>query len=103
MEPLAIRILSSPLIRGLPINDIEERISLYADDTLVYLADPHDSLTKLSSTHLATSPELGQVNPLSPRSSSYLGDQTGLQTANSHLIQVPRSYNLAAIIPLYNQ
>lgn len=43
MEPLAIQICSSPLI----INDIEEQISLYADDTLVYLANPHDSLTNL--------------------------------------------------------
>lgn len=47
MEPLAVRIHSSPLIKDLPINDIEERISLYADDTLVYLTDPRDSLTNL--------------------------------------------------------
>lgn len=47
MVPLAVRIRSSPLVKGLPINDIEERISLYADDTLVYLADPCDSHTNL--------------------------------------------------------
>lgn len=46
MEPLAMCIRSSPLIRGLPIGTIEEHISLYTDYTLVYLADPHDSLKK---------------------------------------------------------
>lgn len=49
MEPLAVRIRCSLLIKGLPFATIEERISLYADDTLVYLADTHDSLKALLS------------------------------------------------------
>lgn len=47
MEPLAMRIRISTLIRGLPIGIMEERISLYADDTSVYLADPQNSLSSL--------------------------------------------------------
>lgn len=47
MELLAVRIRNSSIIRGLPINGMEERISLYADDTLVYLGDSQDSLTNL--------------------------------------------------------
>lgn len=39
--------LLPPLIKGLPIANIEERISLYADDTLVYLADTNESLRAL--------------------------------------------------------
>lgn len=40
IESLAVRIHSSSTIRGLIIGTIEERISLYADDTPIYLADP---------------------------------------------------------------
>lgn len=47
MEPLAVLIRSSPIIKGLPIANIEERISLYADDTLVYLADANEPLQAL--------------------------------------------------------
>lgn len=47
MEPPAVRICSSPLIKGLPIATIEEQVSMYADDTLVYLADTHESLHAL--------------------------------------------------------
>lgn len=37
------------MIKGLPIGTFEERVSLYEDDTLVYLADTHDSLKVLLS------------------------------------------------------
>lgn len=50
MESLAIRICNSPIICGLSINGMEELISLYADDTLVYLADSQYSLTNLLTT-----------------------------------------------------
>lgn len=49
MEPLAIRIRSSPLNRGLPIGTLEEHIFLCTDDTLVYLADIQDSLKDILS------------------------------------------------------
>ncbi|XP_041429991.1 protein max isoform X1 [Xenopus laevis] len=47
IEPLAIRIRSNPQIVGLQLQRWEEKLSLYADDMLVYLADPRDSLSRL--------------------------------------------------------
>lgn len=44
MEPLAVHIFCSPLIKGLLIATIEQRVSQYVDDTLFYQADTHDSL-----------------------------------------------------------
>lgn len=50
---LSLMLLSRPPgpllyeIKGLPIATIEEQISLYADDTLVYLADTQDLLKTL--------------------------------------------------------
>lgn len=49
MEPLAVRICCSPLIKGLPIADMEEQVSLYTDDTLVHLANTRDTLKALLS------------------------------------------------------
>lgn len=39
IEPLACRLLSSPDITGFCLRDSEERVSLYADDMLLYLGD----------------------------------------------------------------
>uniref|UniRef100_A0A803JF55 Reverse transcriptase domain-containing protein n=1 Tax=Xenopus tropicalis TaxID=8364 RepID=A0A803JF55_XENTR len=45
IEPMAIAIRHSQQVKGLVYKTIEEKISLYADDTLLYLADPHNSFT----------------------------------------------------------
>ncbi|XP_012819057.2 uncharacterized protein LOC105947410 [Xenopus tropicalis] len=47
IEPLAILIRNTPGIKGLTYGNIKEKVSLYADDLLVYLVDPRDSLTSL--------------------------------------------------------
>lgn len=44
IEPLAALIRSIPAIVGLTIESLEEKVSLYADDMLIYLADPLSSL-----------------------------------------------------------
>lgn len=43
-EPLAVSIRANPEIRGLTVRHLTENISLYADDTLLYLADSGPSL-----------------------------------------------------------
>lgn len=43
-EPLAISIRADPEIVGLKLGPLTEKISMYADDTLLYLADPGHSL-----------------------------------------------------------
>lgn len=40
-------IRSHPLIKGIQIGDMESRVGLYADDTLLYLADPVVSVPSL--------------------------------------------------------
>uniref|UniRef100_A0A803K361 Reverse transcriptase domain-containing protein n=1 Tax=Xenopus tropicalis TaxID=8364 RepID=A0A803K361_XENTR len=47
IEPLAIQIRESKEIIGLQLGDLEEKVSLYADDMLLYLADPKNSLQAL--------------------------------------------------------
>lgn len=49
-EPLAISIRCNPLIQGLHIGDLEEKINMYADDTLLYLADSGPSLAEALQT-----------------------------------------------------
>lgn len=44
MEPLAILLRSSPLVPGPSVGPLREIISLYADDTLLYLPDASASL-----------------------------------------------------------
>uniref|UniRef100_A0A803K2L7 Reverse transcriptase domain-containing protein n=1 Tax=Xenopus tropicalis TaxID=8364 RepID=A0A803K2L7_XENTR len=44
IEPLAIKIRQSQNITGLKLGEVEERISLYADDVLLYLDSPGNSL-----------------------------------------------------------
>uniref|UniRef100_A0A803JDF7 Reverse transcriptase domain-containing protein n=1 Tax=Xenopus tropicalis TaxID=8364 RepID=A0A803JDF7_XENTR len=43
IEPMAIQVRHSQQIKGFIYKTIEEKISLYADDTLLYLADPYNS------------------------------------------------------------
>lgn len=43
-EPLARLILDSQVFEGWRVGPLEEKISLYADDTLLYLHDAHSSL-----------------------------------------------------------
>uniref|UniRef100_A0A803JEC5 Reverse transcriptase domain-containing protein n=1 Tax=Xenopus tropicalis TaxID=8364 RepID=A0A803JEC5_XENTR len=47
IEPLAILIRNSPSIQGLTYGNISEKVSLFADDILVYLANPAQSLPAL--------------------------------------------------------
>lgn len=44
LEPLAILVRESPAIPGLLVGRLEEKISLYADDALLYLNDAGPSL-----------------------------------------------------------
>lgn len=44
LEPLAISIRNHPNIGGVRIGNYESRISLYADDVVLYLADPASSI-----------------------------------------------------------
>lgn len=45
LEPLAILLRSSPTVRGIEIGPLTEKLSLYADDTLLYLPDASTSLS----------------------------------------------------------
>lgn len=44
LEPLAILIRNSNRVRGLQVGSLKEKISLYADNTLLYLQDAGESL-----------------------------------------------------------
>lgn len=44
IEPLVVQLRSSSQLTGLRIGEFEERVSLYADDMLLYLQDPGPSL-----------------------------------------------------------
>ncbi|XP_041436080.1 uncharacterized protein fam189a2.S isoform X1 [Xenopus laevis] len=60
IEPLAIRIRANEDIQGLCVGNLIEKISLYADDMLVYLANSGAALENL----LATISEFGQYSGL---------------------------------------
>uniref|UniRef100_A0A803K472 Reverse transcriptase domain-containing protein n=1 Tax=Xenopus tropicalis TaxID=8364 RepID=A0A803K472_XENTR len=45
MEPLACRLKLSQEVEGLKLGNTTELVSMYADDTLLYLANPHQALT----------------------------------------------------------
>ncbi|KAJ8015325.1 hypothetical protein DPEC_G00024950 [Dallia pectoralis] len=47
LEPLALGISSHPDIMGIKIGEMESRLGLYADDTLLYLSDPEVSVPPL--------------------------------------------------------
>lgn len=47
LEPLAMGIRSHPHIHGIKIGDKEALVSLYADDLLLYLSDPAESVSYL--------------------------------------------------------
>ena len=40
IEPLAIRLIISAHLQGVKRGNIEQRVSLYADDLLIYITDP---------------------------------------------------------------
>lgn len=44
VEPLASQIRSEPTIKGIRVGVVEEKISLYTDDTILYLSDVSSSL-----------------------------------------------------------
>uniref|UniRef100_A0A803JPQ3 Reverse transcriptase domain-containing protein n=1 Tax=Xenopus tropicalis TaxID=8364 RepID=A0A803JPQ3_XENTR len=60
IEPLAITIRECASIKGLQFANITEKVSLFADDILIYLADPLESL----STMLAVVQEFGKYSGL---------------------------------------
>uniref|UniRef100_A0A803JGS2 Reverse transcriptase domain-containing protein n=1 Tax=Xenopus tropicalis TaxID=8364 RepID=A0A803JGS2_XENTR len=45
MEPLACRLKLSQEVEGLKLGNTTELVSMYADDTLLYLANPHQALS----------------------------------------------------------
>uniref|UniRef100_A0A8K9V8C7 Reverse transcriptase domain-containing protein n=1 Tax=Oncorhynchus mykiss TaxID=8022 RepID=A0A8K9V8C7_ONCMY len=47
MEPLAEAIRVTPAIQGLLIGDVHHKISLYADDVLIFISSPETSITAL--------------------------------------------------------
>lgn len=47
VEPLAIAIRSNSVIKGIKIGTNEHKLSLYADDLLVYLTNPQFSIPPL--------------------------------------------------------
>uniref|UniRef100_A0A803KF69 Reverse transcriptase domain-containing protein n=1 Tax=Xenopus tropicalis TaxID=8364 RepID=A0A803KF69_XENTR len=50
IEPLAITIRNNPNIKGLNFANVTEKVSLFADDILIYLADSGTSLSTLLET-----------------------------------------------------
>lgn len=67
IEPLACLIRSSPAITGFRTGELDEHISLYADDMLLYLGDVSSSITHYVNHRGAWSvvrvaDQLGQVN-----------------------------------------
>ena len=48
LEPFAISIRNHPVIRGIPIADVEHRIALFADDTLIFMTKLEQSLSALT-------------------------------------------------------
>lgn len=49
MEPLALALRQSPNIKGILRAGLEHKISLYADDTLLFISDPCSSIPQLLS------------------------------------------------------
>lgn len=49
IKPLAIALLSNTRITGVTRNNLEQRVSLYADDLLVYISRPETSIPTLLS------------------------------------------------------
>lgn len=45
IEPLAAKLRTNDILQGFLVGDLEERVSLYADDMLLYLRDSDESLT----------------------------------------------------------
>lgn len=50
IEPLAISLRSSPSFHGVIRDNVEYRLSLYADDLLLYVTDPASCLPSIQST-----------------------------------------------------
>ncbi len=47
LEPLAVAIRNSPIIKGIKIEDCEHRIALYTDDTIIFLTRLERSIPAL--------------------------------------------------------
>ena len=50
IEPLAASLRSSPEIRGILRSGREHKLSLYADDLLLYISDPQNTLSHIMAT-----------------------------------------------------
>ena len=58
MEPLAIALRQNVNIKGITRAGLEQKVSLYADDMLLYISDPHSSIPKL----MALLTEFGKIS-----------------------------------------
>uniref|UniRef100_A0A803J318 Reverse transcriptase domain-containing protein n=1 Tax=Xenopus tropicalis TaxID=8364 RepID=A0A803J318_XENTR len=91
IEPMAILIRQNPEIQGLKYKGTEEKISLYADDTLLYLADPLKSLETTLNTislfgkfsGLQINWDKSQILPLTARASQSINPAINLKTVDT--------------------
>ena len=58
MEPLAIAIRQNVDIKGIRRAEMEHKVSLYADDMLLFIAEPHSSIPTL----MALLTEFGRIS-----------------------------------------
>uniref|UniRef100_A0A803JYV6 Reverse transcriptase domain-containing protein n=1 Tax=Xenopus tropicalis TaxID=8364 RepID=A0A803JYV6_XENTR len=87
IEPLAILVRHSPGITGLKLGAVEERISLYADDVLLYLDSPGASLQTVLSivihfgyfSGLKINWDKSSIFPIDPNMDSSMFPPTPLQ------------------------
>lgn len=49
IEPLLIALRSSSILQGITRSDIEIKLSLYADDLLIYVSDPTPCIPSITS------------------------------------------------------
>lgn len=49
IEPLLIALRSSSILQGITRSDIEIKLSLYADDLLLYVSDPTSCIPSITS------------------------------------------------------
>lgn len=114
-EPLAISIWQNPEIRGLGVGGLTEKISMYADDTLLYLADSGPSLQTASRTieqfgtfsGLKINWEKSQILPLDsfppPEAQAHLPLQrvSLIKYLGVHVSRIPAEYICLNVEPLF--
>lgn len=117
VEPLACRIRLSPDIVGFRVGDLEERVSLYADDILIYLGDVLASLAPVMNiiqdfgtwSGLSINWDKSVILPVDPLSDPSLLSSTQLQVVADFMylgIRVsarPLDYVDGNLIPLLDR